>query len=128
MQAHVTAASQSFKLRKHMEEANIQHGQEVRADIPNVRVVAAAGSRGDIFFCNIGPIRVKEVLASGDYGALPTTVLLDGLEFPAPGDYDIADALISANGDIRITADGRTRVQNRARLFSRVLTGSFFSA
>lgn len=127
MQAHVTAASQSLKLRGHMEEANIRHGQAVRADIPNVRVVAATGRGGDIFFCNMGPIRVKEVLASGDHGALPTSVVLDGVDFPAAGEFDITDALISANGDIRISADGRTRVHSRSHLISQLQRGSIFA-
>src|SRR2546422_2049853 len=34
----ITAQSQSFKLRERLEEAKVSHGQEVRADLPNVRV------------------------------------------------------------------------------------------
>lgn len=128
MQAHVTAASQSFRLRERMEEAKIQHGQEVRVDIPNVRVLAGVGGRGDVFFCNMGPIRVREVLAPGDQRALPTGVVLDGVEFPAAGNFDITDALITSNGDIRITADGRTKVHRPSRSLKQLLAGSFFGA
>jgi hypothetical protein len=123
MQAHVTAASQAFRLRERLKEADIRHGQEVRADIENVRVYAAKGRSGDIFFCNMRPIRVRQVLASGDSEALPSNVVLDGLEFPAPGTYDITDAVISANGDIRIVADERTEVQGHARSIGRLLRG-----
>src|SRR3989449_2050943 len=38
MEARITAQSQSFKLRERLEEAKVSHGQEVRADLPNVRV------------------------------------------------------------------------------------------
>lgn len=127
MQAHVTAASQSFKLRERMEEADIRHGQEVRADIANVRVLAATGHRGEIFFCNMRPIKVRQVLASGDRGTLPINVVLEGVEFPAPGTYDITDAVISANGDIRVAADERTRVRARDRSVRQRLSGSVFS-
>jgi hypothetical protein len=124
MQAHVTAASQSFRLRERMEEANIRHGQEVRADIENVRVLAAAGRHGEIYFCNMRPIKVRELLASGDHGALPANVVLDGLEFPEPGTYDISNAVISANGDIRVAADERTAVHARARSVTRLFRNS----
>ena len=47
MEARITAQSQSFKLRERLEEAKVSHGQEVRADLPNVRVaVLAAGAAG----------------------------------------------------------------------------------
>jgi len=47
MEARITAQSQSFKLRERLEEAKVSHGQEVRADLPNVRVavLAATGRR-----------------------------------------------------------------------------------
>src|SRR5690606_6719351 len=73
MEAHVTTQSQSFRLRQRAEEAHIRHGQEVRADVPNVRVTASAttqfawprrgaatgGRHGDVYFCNIGQIRIR---------------------------------------------------------------------
>jgi len=43
MEAGVTLQSQSFRLRERMEEANVFHGQEIRADLPNIRVLALAG-------------------------------------------------------------------------------------
>jgi len=43
MEAHVTSQSQSFRLVEKMEQASIHHGQEIRADLPNVRVLAHAG-------------------------------------------------------------------------------------
>ena len=43
MEARVTAQSQGLKLRERMEEAKIQHGQEVRVDLPRIAVTAMAG-------------------------------------------------------------------------------------
>src|SRR5712691_3867005 len=109
MEAHVTSQSQPFRLRERMEEAKAFHGQELRADLPNVRVTALAGSgEGQAFFCNIGPIRVREVLQRGDDRPLPTNVMLRGLEVPVAGTYDILNARVSSNGDIDLVVDDKT--------------------
>ena len=42
MNARVTSESQSFRLVERMEEAKISHGQELRADLSNVRVLCDA--------------------------------------------------------------------------------------
>lgn len=44
MEAHVTSQSQPFRLKERLEQAKVSHGEEVRADFPNVRVTAIAGS------------------------------------------------------------------------------------
>jgi len=94
-----------------MEEAKVLHGQELRADLPNVRVTALAGSgEGQALFCNVGPIRVREVLERGDDRPLPTNVTLQGLEVPISGTYDIFNARVSSNGDIRLVVDDKTWV------------------
>lgn len=109
MEARVTSQSQPFKLRERMEEANVFHGQEVRADLPNVRVTALAGSgEGQALFCNIGRIRVREVLQRGDDQPLSTDVTLRGLQVPISGTYDIFNALVSSNGDIELVVDDKT--------------------
>ena len=60
MTARVTSESQSFRLVERMAEARISHGQELRADLPNVRVLALAGvAEVPALFCNMGPIRVQ---------------------------------------------------------------------
>ncbi len=111
MEARVTSQSQAFRLMERMEEAKVLHGQEVRADLPNVRVSALAGSgEGHALFCNIGPIRVREVLHGGDDRPLPTDVTLQGMEVPISGTYDIFNALVSSNGDIRLVVDDKTSV------------------
>lgn len=129
MEAQVTPQSQSYRLRQRAEEAQIRHGQEVRADVPNVRVtassrelggwfrrtVAPAGAVEEIFFCNIGPIRIKEVLEKGDGDPLPAEVKVDGLEVAAPGYYDLVNVLIRSNGDLRLVVDENTRIQPAAR-------------
>ena len=123
MEPLVTAYSQTHRLRERMGEAAIGHGQEARVDLPGVRVAAgsAAGSSGPtsetgtIFFCTMGPIQVHEILAPGDGGPLPTELVLEGLVVPEPGTYDILNALVHSNGDLRVRADSATRVVQRAR-------------
>ncbi|HEU4564287.1 MAG TPA: hypothetical protein VFS05_06555 [Gemmatimonadaceae bacterium] len=119
MEAHVTAKSQSFRLRERASEAQIRHGEEVRADVPHVRVgamSAALGWRmepspdGELFFCNMGRIRVRETLVHGDETPLPASAAVEGLEVPGPGYYDLLNVLIRSNGDIRLVVDEKTRV------------------
>ncbi len=111
MEARVTSQSQSFRLVERMEQASIHHGQEIRADLPNVRVLAlAGGGEGQVLFCNLGPIRVREILNRGDDRPLPTDVRLEGLEVCASGTYDVLNAFVSSNGDLRLVVDGETRV------------------
>lgn len=109
MEARVTSQSQPFRLMQRMQEAKILHGQELRADLPNVRVTALAGSGdGQALFCHLGPIRIRDVLHPGDGRPLPTDVTLRGLEVPLAGTYDIFNALVSSNGDIELVVDHQT--------------------
>ncbi len=111
MEARVTSQSQPVRLMERMEEAKIVHGQEVRADLPNIRVVAlAGGTEGQALFCNLGPIRVREILNRGDDRPLSATVTLEGLGVPISGTYDLLNARVSSNGDIRLVVDDQTRV------------------
>jgi len=111
MEARITAQSQSFKLRERLQEAKVSHGQELRADLPNVRVgVLAAPGEAQLMFCNMGMIEVRELLQPGDYGPLATEVTLQGLAVPAPGTYDLVNARISVNGSIHVAVDSQTQV------------------
>ncbi len=111
MEARVTAQSQPFRLIERMEEAKVFHGQEIRADLPNVRVTALAGGReGQVFFCTVGPIRVREILNRGDDRPLPSKVNVEGLAVPTSGSYDLLNVLVSSNGDLRLVIDDKTRV------------------
>lgn len=111
MEARITSQSQSFRLRERITEANVYHGQEMRADLPNVRVIAlAGGGDGEALFCNMGPIRVKEILTRGDDCPLPTDVTLEGLRVFSSGTYDVLNALVSSNGNLRLVVDDKTRV------------------
>jgi len=111
MEARITAQSQPFRLIERMEEAKVYHGQSIRADVPNVRVTALAGGKeGQVFFCAIGPIRVREILNRGDDRPLPSTVAVERLAVPTSGSYDIIDALVCSNGDLRLVVDDKTRV------------------
>lgn len=94
-----------------MEEAKIQHGQEVRVDLPRIAVTAmAGGTAGEVLFCRLGAIQVREVLNPGNDRPLPTTVRLEGLTVPHSGGYDLLNALVYSNGDIRLVVDAQTQV------------------
>ena len=117
MEAGVTLQSQSFRLRERMEEANVFHGQEIRADLPNIRVLAlAGGGEGQALFCTMGPLRVREILNRGDDRPLPTDVTLAGLRVSSSGTYDILNALVSSNGNLRLVVDDKTRVVAAAKV------------
>src|SRR5204862_7178672 len=116
MEARITAQSQSFKLRERLEEAKVSHGQEIRADLPNVRVaVLAATGEAQLMFCNMGSIRVRELVQPGDQGPLASEVTLQGLAVPFPGSYDLVNARISVNGSIHVAVDLATEVVPNGR-------------
>ena len=118
MEARVTAYSQAHRLRERMEQAEVRHGQEIRADLPGIRVTAMShhwftgrpNGNSEVFFCTMGPIRVREVKAAGDGGPLPNNVIVQGLEVLGDGTFDLIDALVQSNGDLRVIVDGATRV------------------
>jgi len=101
-----------------MAEVEIRHGQEIRADLPGIRVTAMgrnwftgrSNNKGEVFFCTMGPIRVRETTTPGDGGPLPGNVIVQGLEVPADGTYDLMDVLVQSNGDLRVIMDGASRV------------------
>jgi hypothetical protein len=106
-----------------MAQAEVRHGQEIRADLPGIRVTARARNwftarlnvTGEVFFCTMGPIRVRETKVPGDGDPLPENVILEGLEVPAEGTYDLLDVLVQSNGDLRVILDESTRVVPVAR-------------
>jgi hypothetical protein len=106
-----------------MIQAEVRHGQEIRADLPGIRVDAIGRNwltgkpsrSGVVFFCTMGPITVRETITPGDGGSLPSNVILEGLEIPAEGTYDLKDVLVQSNGDLRVIIDGASRVQPAAR-------------
>jgi hypothetical protein len=106
-----------------MVEAAIGHGQEVRADLPGIRVTAdaegwrtsAEQQRGIVFFCTMGAITIREVVSLGDGQPLPTEAVVEGLVVPEPGTYDILNVLIHSNGKLQLRADAETRIVPRAR-------------
>jgi hypothetical protein len=118
MQARVTAYSQAERLRERMTQAEVHHGQEIRADLPGIRVTAMSRNwftgrptgKGEVFFCTMGPIRLRETTSPGDGGPLPRNVVVEGLEVPSEGTYDLLDVLVQSNGDLRLVVDGATRV------------------
>ena len=123
MEARVTAYSQAERLRERMEQAEVRHGQEIRADLPGIRVTAMSRhwftgrptGKAEVFFCTMGPIRLRETTAVGDGGRLPSNVVVQGLEVPGDGTYDLIDVLVQSNGDLRVIVDSATRVIPVAR-------------
>ena len=121
MEPRVVAHSQTHRLRERMSEVAIKHGQSARVDLPGIRVGASLGSWSNtpnpgqptVFFCTMGPIRVHQVLEAGDGAPLPEEVVLEGLVVPGPGTYDILNALVHSNGDLRVQVDSSTRVVQR---------------
>jgi hypothetical protein len=118
MEARVTAHSQADRLRERMAQAEVRHGQEIRADVPGIRVMAMAREwfsarhrgKGEVYFCTMGPIRVREVTVPGDGGPLPSDVVVDGLEVASGGSYDLLNVLVQSNGNLRLVVDDATRV------------------
>ena len=118
MEARVTGYSQVERLRERMDQAEVRHGQEIRADLPGIRVTGLhrnwfspkGQQKGDILFCTMGPIRVRKVMGSGDGLPLPTKVVVEGLGVPREGMYDVFDALVQCNGDLRLIVDDATRI------------------
>jgi len=106
-----------------MVEAAIRHGQEVRADLPGIRITADADGwrtppaqqRGIVFFCTMGAIKIREVIAPGDGAPLPTEAMVEGLVVPFSGTYDIFNALIHSNGKLQLKIDSATRIVPRPR-------------
>lgn len=123
MEAHVTAQSQTYRLHERAKEADLRHGQDVRADVPRVRVratsettgwfgrrSAGATGRAEVFFCNMGRLRVREVLNTGDDAPLPTNVVVENLVVPESGMYDLVNVLVRSNGDLRLIVDENTQI------------------
>jgi hypothetical protein len=102
MEARVTAYSQSNRLRDRMAEAEVRHGEEVRADVRGVRVQVSSPAwigrrdivKGDVFFCTMGPVEVRRVSIEGDGDPLPDHTILEGLQVPIEGTYDLINVLI----------------------------------
>jgi hypothetical protein len=118
MEARVTAYSQADRLRERVEQAEVRHGQEIRADLPGVRVTAMSRNwltgrptgKAEVFFCTMGPVRVREVTAAGDGAPLPNNVTVQGLEVPGEGTYDLLNVLIQSNGDLRLVMHEASQV------------------
>ena len=127
MEARVTAYSQSHRLRERMAEADVRHGQEVRADVRGVRVQLASPGwigrrdivKGDVFFCTMGPVEVRRVSIEGDGGPLPEDTILEGLRVPVEGPYDLINVLIRSNGDLRLIMDEVSRAEAAPRRSAR---------
>jgi hypothetical protein len=123
MEARVTAYSQSNRLRERMADAKVRHGEEVRADVRGVRVQLAGPAwigrrnivKGDVFFCTMGPVEVRRVSIEGDGGPLPEDTILEGLQVPIEGTYDLINVLVRSNGDLRLIMDEASRAEAAPR-------------
>ena len=124
MEAHVSTYSQAYRLRERMQRAEVEHGQEIRADLPGIKVSAAAsawlgarqGSKGEVFFRNMGAIRVRRVTIAGDGRALPDEAIVQGLNVVGDGTYDLLNALVRSNGNLHVIVDEVTQVVRTPRI------------
>src|SRR5262245_45845315 len=120
MNVQVTQRSQVHKLRERAEEVQVAHGDEVRVDVDNVRVAVAEPvtmgfwrrpREAEVYFCNIGPLRIRERVHAGDGAALPTDATVRGFEVESSGRYHVENALIRSNGRIEVVFDDETTVR-----------------
>jgi hypothetical protein len=124
MEARVTSYSQAFRLRERMQQAEVQHGQEIRADLPGIKVSASGsgwlgarqGGKGEVFFCNMGPILVRKVTIAGDRRPLPNEAIVQGLNVADEGTYDLLNALVRSNGNLHVIVDEVTQVVRAPRI------------
>jgi hypothetical protein len=131
MQAQLSVHSQTSRLRERMEQAEVKHGEEIRVDLTGVRVMAGGREwlsprrekRGDVFFCSMGPVRLRKVAICGDGGPLPSTVTLEGLEVPDEGIYDLLNVLVRSNGRLQLIVDEATGVTAAVRARESSLVG-----
>jgi hypothetical protein len=111
MVAHVTLWSQQYRLRQQVERSHIRHDETVRVDIPGVRVASREGRGAIISFGDVEPLKIRRRLTSGDDRPIPESVDMQGFDFPGDGIYDLKDVVVRCNGDVRISADARSRVE-----------------
>jgi hypothetical protein len=142
MQTRVTAHSQPYRLRQRLEEAGIRHGQEIRADLRGIHVSVAHSplgelyqwsgghvgrpNAGDVYFCMMGRLQVRSLLQSGDGRPLPENVVLEGFEVGAAGQFDILNALVQSNGDIRVIVDQESQVVSAGRVESGYAVAGYY--
>ena len=99
-----------------------------RADLPGIRVSAAVSpwlgrrGKGEVFFCTMGPIRVRRVTIAGDGRPLPQEAVVQGLNVAEDGTYDVLNALVRSNGNLHVIVDEVSQVVPRPR--SREYSGS----
>lgn len=108
----VSAYSQPHVLQQRMKEANLTHGQTVRADITTVRLEQNFG-KAVLYFCPSQGIVVNEKITDGDGGSIPSEATLVGFEKMIPKDmkpglYDLKNAKLFSNGTMQVIADEHT--------------------
>jgi hypothetical protein len=59
-------------------------------------------------------LRVRTRLNAGDGRALPETVTLEGFEVATVGEFDILNALVQSNGNIRVIVDSESEIISAA--------------
>lgn len=111
MVAQVTLRSQQYRLRQQVERSHIRHDETVRVDISGVRVDSRAGRDAVISFGDVEPLKIRARLTRGDDRPVPESIDIQGIDFPGDGLYDLKDVVMRCNGDLRISADSRSRVE-----------------
>lgn len=113
--------SQPHALNAYMQRARIRHGEQVEANLKNVRITRT-NERGEpategeftMFFCPINSVDVIKRLSPGDNDELPGEVQLHNLVVPSnfkPGIYNLNNVLLYANGAINVTTTEKTTLE-----------------
>jgi len=108
----ISQYSQPHVLQQRMKEANLTHGQTVKADITTVRLEQNFGKMV-LYFCPSQTVVVNERITDGDGGKIPSEVTLIGFEEKVPktmkpGLYDLKNAKLFSNGTMQVIADENT--------------------
>lgn len=108
--AVLTSYSQPHVLQQRMKEANLTHGDRVKADISPVRLESNFGKMV-MYFCPAQTISVHKKLEAGDGGSIPCEAIIEGFQLPAnikSGLYDLKNVELFSNGTMQVIAGPNT--------------------
>lgn len=135
MEAHVGKKSQSHMLRRRLQEAGFTHGESARVTLSGV---ALEDHKEDpqVYFCEVGPVKVVEQLEEGDGKPLPDEAVLSDLSFSSNGLHQLENVIIRTNGRMMVEADAKTKIRQEGpfarlrrvfrKLIDPVSAGSFW--
>jgi len=109
-----THRSQGYVLAARMRTEEVKHDEKVLADIDCVRITSLSAVVGEITFCPVLSIKVKEIVEQGDGKEIVShePVVKGGLLAPKQdGTYRLKNVLLKSNGVLSIEATPATKWQ-----------------